>query len=84
MSIKDLTDDELRKKMSQRLIWLEKAYDESAERLDAAAGDDRHGELAEAALQAKQIGYKLRDVHIDASLLENKVVGQPMPRSGER
>lgn len=84
MSIKDLSNKELEAKMSQRLLWLEHAYKEAAERVDTMANGDQTSELAKAALRLKGIHYSLKSLHTDASIVACMVLGTPMPKSGER
>lgn len=78
------SDEVLADKMSKRLLWLEAAYQEAAERADKAAGDDRCGPMAEVALEFKGIQYGLKQLHCQASITACKALNIPMPRSGER
>ena len=78
------SDLELSDKMSKRLLWLEAAYQEAAERADMVADNDRTGASAEIALEFKSIKYGLQQLHCKASILACKALNIPMVRGGER
>jgi len=80
MALKDLSDSELRAKMSQRLTWLEKAYGEAARRLKERSngGNDEPVKLA---VRAEHIQNSLMATHSDATLLESDfcdLINEPM------
>lgn len=71
-----MSDDDLEKKISTRNLWLEAAYNEAAIRTE------KHN--MECALRFKALHLQHRAMHIEASLIANKVKGTSLPRSGER
>lgn len=80
MALEDLPDDELRNKLSKRLTWLEKGYDDAARRFKerSSGGNDNWMKFA---VRAEKMRDGLKFLHGDATLLESDFcdeVGEPM------
>lgn len=79
----NMTQDQIIKLHSRSIASLEMIWQEVATRLDAMAGDDRTGEMAQKAAMAEAMLFELKGFHRRADAFAAKF-GNPAARTGER
>ena len=80
----NMGDEELAAYVSRNMMKIEEALVVAAERLDAAAGDDRYCQAAIDMLTVKRAEYAIRGAHADLSLAQATAISAPIARAGER